>query len=807
MAEVATLFNEDWEFQRSGQTGWSKVHLPHDAMQVEGRREDALAGTHGGFYLGGTYKYRKTWQAPTTLESKVVALSFDGVYRHSRVLVNGTEVGGCLAGWTKFEVRVDSYLKLGERNTIEVHADNSEQPNARWYTGAGIHRSVHLMVRNHNLLCKDGIRLATLSASGVALLTFEVLLNNEKKDDVEVSFELSRGGRNAIQWTTKTTTSELRQNFELSNPDLWSAETPNLYDCTVVINGDLYKFKYGLRTLQLKPGHGFLVNGQTVKLRGGCIHADNGILGAASFKAAELRRVSIMKKNGFNAIRMSHHPCSEVLLQACDEVGMYVMDEFADYWYQAKSKYDDSNTFNERWEYEVASLVERARNHPSVVMYSLGNEITEPKSAYGHTIAKKLLDLTHKLDPSRPNTIALNLTLALMMFSKIPPGDPNTPPADNKGGLGDLASSTFFNIIASMFLSFMRYFPKFNHTNVVTSRLYSYMDVAGYNYGDIRYQSDAKLHPSRMMLGTETCPPDLPRNWSNVEKIPNLIGDFMWTGWDYLGEVGIGVHDYEASRFTPIKLYKPWPHLVGGCGALDITGVPNASAFVAQACWKLLSQPVIAVRPLDVSNLYYKATPWRDSDAIEGWGWKGCEGQKAYIEVITQEEETELFLNGRSLGRASSNQANRYTARFSTAYEPGELLAVAYSRGQERSRSTLRSADVASVRIVNEKSGELVADRQDLAYLELQLADQEGNIEMNDDDTLTVEVHGDATLAALGSAYYKNLHDFKGNVHRTWRGRALAVIRSGSTSGDVVVTVSSVRHGSSSITIKQRAQE
>ncbi|KAI0616320.1 Beta-galactosidase, partial [Pyrenophora tritici-repentis] len=306
-------------------------------------------------------------------------------------------------------------------------------------------------------------------------------------------------------------------------------------------------------------------------------------------------------------------------------------------------------------------------------------------------------------------------------------------------GLEDMLSSSFFNIIFSVLLPIMRYIPKFNHTNVVTNRLYSYMDVAGYNYGDIRYPLDAKLHPSRMMLGTETCPPDLPKIWANVEKIPNLIGDFMWTGWDYLGEVGIGVHDYEASRFTPVKLYKPWPHIVGGCGALDITGVPNASAFVAQACWKILSQPVIAVRPLDISNSYYKATPWRNSDAIEGWGWKGCEGQKAYIEVITQEEETELFLNGRSLGRASSNQANRYTARFSTAYEPGELLAVAYSGGQERSRSTLRSANVASVKIANEKSGELVADRQDLAYLELQLADQDGNIEMNDDDTLTVE--------------------------------------------------------------------
>lgn len=803
MHGVATLFNDNWEFKRTGDDDWTSVNLPHDAMLWEGRREDAPGGKDNAFHIGGSYIYRKAWRAPASVESKVVALSFDGVYRHSRVLVNGKDAGGCLAGWTKFEVRIDQYLKQGQLNTIEVHVDNSQQPAARWYTGSGIHRSVHLMVRNHNLLRRDGIRLSTLSVDGPARLALQILLDNDESEDVEVALGLSRAGQEVMSWRNKTIKSEIRQEFEIPNPALWSAENPNLYDCTVVINDDVYFFSYGVRTLEVKPGRGFLVNGQVVLLRGGCVHADNGILGAISLQAAEMRRLSILKKTGFNAVRMSHHPCSEVFLQACDKLGMYVMDEFADYWYDTKSTHDESGTFLQRWEFEVASMVERARNHPSVIMYSLGNEITEPRTAYGHTVAQRLLDYQRQLDPTRPNTIAVNLMLATLAYSKTPPGDPNAHPATEASS--SLISSSLINVMLSVLLSFMRYIPSFNRCNVVTEQLFSYMSIAGYNYGSVRYPKDAQLHPDRMMLGTETCPPDHPMIWDQVERIPNLIGDFMWTAWDYIGELGVGEHDFSARWYMPVTVYKPWPYLVAGCGALDINGVPNANAFVAQAGWKVLSKPVIAVRPLDVSDLYYKPTPWRASDAIEGWGWKGRDGQMAYIEVISQEEEIELFLNGRLLGRASNSKENSYTAKFSTPYEPGELLAIAYSAKKERSRSTLRSADSDSttLNIVNEKIGHLITDGQDLAYLRLELSDHEGNIEMNDDDCLTVEVRGDATLAGLGSACNKNLERFDSNAHKTWRGRALAVIRSGRKPGDVVVSVSSVRHGSASVTIKQ----
>jgi beta-galactosidase len=801
--DVKTLFNDGWEYKGSAEKGWTAITLPHDAMLSEGRREDALSGSPGAWFLGGSYTYRKMWEVPASFNNKVVALSFDGVYKNSYVLINGQKVGGCSSGWTKFEVRIDRHLLPGRVNTIEVYVDNANQPTARWYTGSGIHRSVYLMVKTHDLVRHDGIRLATLSVDNSARLAATILLNNPDKENVRVSFAISRPGREVICWQDTTRNSELTHEFEIPDPALWSADVPNLYACTVHINDDVYRFMYGIRTINLQPGKGFLVNGRTVLLRGACVHADNGILGAVSLKAAEARRLRLLKATGFNAVRMSHHPCSEDFLQACDEIGLYVMDEYADYWYQAKSANDEAANFQQQWRSEIASMIERARNHASVIMYSLGNEVLEPKTAFGHRTAKRLLDYQHELDPTRPNTIAVNLMLATLTYKKEPPGDPEIAP---KTGNLPALSSTSINAVFSVLLSVMEYVPMLNHCNLVTEKLYSYMDIAGYNYGSARYEKDARLHPNRMMLGTETTPPSIPKIWNLVEQIPNLIGDFTWVGWDYIGETGIGEFDYNALWYWPAVVYKPWPYLTAGTGCLDIIGTPNGSAFVAQAAWKVLSQPIIAVRPLDVSELAFKTTPWRTSDAIQGWGWKGREGQKAYIEVISQEQETELLHNGRSLGRKRTCLQNNYTAKFTTKYKPGELVAIAYSNGKECSRSALRSATDVSIQVVNEMIGDLVADGQDLAFLRLEIADSNGNIEMNEDDELILAVDGDASLAALGSANAKNLESFTGNIHRTWRGRALAAIRSGNQSGDIVVTVTSKKHGSASITIRQTLQ-
>ncbi|PSN73034.1 beta-galactosidase [Corynespora cassiicola Philippines] len=801
---AASSFNDDWEYRPTEEPEWLPITLPHDAMLREGRREDSPSGTHMANFLGGKYIYRKIWHVPNDISGKVIDLIFDGVYKHSRVVVNGKDVGGCLSGWTRFQVRIDVHLIAGSANTIEVHVDNDCQPSARWYTGSGIHREVALLVRSHDMLLPDGIRLNTVFVDGNAHVAVDILLNNPENVEIPVKVELSRPGHETAVWKSQTSGSEIHGKLDVVRPALWSSETPNLYNCTVTVKNDVYSFNYGLRTLEWVPQKGLLVNGKTVLLRGGCIHADNGVLGAVSLKTAEVRRMKLMKESGFNAIRMSHHPASAALLEACDEVGIYVMDEYSDYWYMAKSDHDEAGNFLERWKTDIDAMVARARNHASVIMYSLGNEVTEPSTAFGHATAKDLLDYQRSIDPTRPNTVAVNLMIATVSFSKVPPGDPSTPPSIGGGGsiMPNLGSS-LFNQLFNQLTGVMNYVSMLPYTNTVTETLYSYMDITGYNYGSYRWSRDERLHPSRLLLGTESTPPDVVHNWDQVKRIPNLVGDFMWTAWDYIGEVGIGGYEYNVPWYWMGLMYKPYPYLTAACGVLDITGVPGAPAFVAQAAWGLLEKPAITVRPLNISHMRYRRTAWRSTDAVPGWGWKGCEGKKAYVEVISQEQEVELFLNDRFLGRAKSGLHTNYTAKFTTQYEPGELVAIAYTDGVERSRSTVSSAGPASLKMINEKSQDLIADGQDLAFIRLELSDDKDVLEMNDDDEVVVEVTGPATLAGLGTGKPDTTERFDDSFHTMFRGQALAVVRSSTTSGMVVVKATSKRHGSASITIAQ----
>ncbi|KAF4463797.1 beta-galactosidase [Fusarium albosuccineum] len=499
---------------------------------------------------------------------------------------------------------------------------------------------------------------------------------------------------------------------------------------------------------------------------------------------------------------MSHHPAAPALLEACDEIGLYVVDEFADTWFYPKTSHDDSGSFHEEWKDDLAAMICKDRNHPSVIMYSLGNEVTEPETAYGQALAKTILDYQKSLDPTRPNTIAINLMLAVLKFSRTPPGSPDTRPPTPSPLVGNVGSS-LINQLANFFTPLAMTLVKLKQCDLVTKELFSFMDIAGYNYGTDRYLCDSTSYPERLVLGSETFPCDIARNWDLVERVPNLIGDFMWVGWDYLGETGIGGFDYNVPWWSPGRFYKSFPYLTAGTGALDITGVEGSVALVAKAAWKLLHQPVVTVRPLNISHISYRTTLWRRTDAVPGWAWKNCEGKKAYVEVISQQEEIELLLNGRSLGRSKGGLANNYTARFTVAYEPGALLAIGYSGGREVSRSIVRSAGPAMIRAVNERFGSLAANGQDLAFIRLELADQNGVVEMNDDDKVQVEVEGPATLAGLGNGCFETQERFDDNVHSTYQGRALVVVRSGMKTGEVIVKVSTEKHGSITVAIKQ----
>lgn len=798
---MISSFNTGWQVRRDSDGAERAVTLPHDAMMWEGRSADAPSGSHEAFFLGGTYRYTKRWFAPPDLAGKIVSLVFEAVYRHARVYLNGREIGGVVGGYTEFEVRLDPALILGADNLIEVTVDNAALPNERWYTGSGIYRPVWLRVIDPIHVERHGIRYHTLSVGDVARVAFTVDLANPAAEAVEVRVVLAYDGMAAAEASARGTASTDIM-LEVPAPRLWSADNPSLYDCTVQVRvGDAVRdertLKVGLRTIAVDGRDGLRVNGKPTLLRGANVHHDNGVLGAATFRDAEFRRVRILKETGFNAVRSAHNPASRDLLDACDALGMYVMDELFDHWYDRKTDHDDAPRFEEIWRDDTDAMVGRDRVHCSVIMYSVGNENSEPVSAYGIETARRLVERVRMLDPHRPVTAGVNLMSAALGWPAMRKGSTTVQPETK---IAPNMNSTMVNAVTNQFTRLMKWVPRLKRTDAVTRDLFALLDVAGYNYGSVRYVRDAALHPERAIVGTETVPGDIVETWALVERVPNVIGDFTWAGWDYLGEAGIGTWEYGKVR---ARLLKPYPQIVAGCGAIDLIGVPGAPALLAQAAWGVAAAPAITVRPLDVSGRKFRRTAWRGTDAVASWAWKGCAGRKAEIEVVSRDDEVEVMVNGKSLGRRPSGLANGHVARYDGVYVPGEIRAIGYRGGIETGRSTLRSAGAVRLRLVAERAT-LQANEQDLAFLRVELADANGVIEMLDDDQVDIRIDGPATLAGFGSAAPATEERYDDATHRTYRGRALAVIRAGSVAGSIEVAVTSRRHGIATITLTQR---
>ncbi len=756
--------------------GWSvdgrPVRLPHDAMLAEPRTARGGTGVHGGYFPGGRYRYAKRWTAPAADRLHLV---FEGVYGKARVLVDGEPIAGCDSGYREWTVPLDGVVTAGREHLIEVDVDNREVPNGRWYTGAGIYRPVWLEELPAVHLARDGIRVHT----GDGVVEIGVDVAGPAPEGLTVAVTLGDAGESSAPVVGGTA----RLRLTVPQARLWSADDPYRYETTVrLLDGDaeLHRrtLRAGLRTLHVDAERGLLVNGERVLLRGACVHHDSGVLGAATFRAAEFRRARILKANGFNAIRSAHNPISRDLLDACDEIGLYVMDELADVWYEPKTAHDAAARFAGTWQDDARAMVAKDHAHPSVIMYSIGNEITETATARGVATARELHDFVTGLDPHRPTTVAVNLVLNVMASHGASPF--NKEPTE--------VSSTAANFMADKLGALMRLLSRLPVADRVSRDAFAAVDVAGYNYAYGRYPGDRKRHPGRVILGTESMPGDLPRIWELVERVPGVLGDFMWTGWDYLGEAGIGTWAYGEQ---PGGIQKPYPALIAGPGAIDITGLPGAPALLARAVWGRLDAPAIAVRPLDHAGERTLRTAWRSTDAVASWSWQGCEGRTAEIEVYSADDEVELLLDGRSLGR---RRPRRFLARFRTPYRPGELTAVGYRAGRETGRSTLRSAGPARLRL-NVESEARTADGQDLAFVHIELADDHGTVQTLAKDTVTVAVTGPGELAGFGSAAPATEETFTGDTHTTHYGRALAVIRAADRPGTITVTATSRNHG------------
>lgn len=733
------LFTNGWSYNGT------PVTLPHDAMLESGRKPDSPGGSANGFFVGGKYIYEKTFPVPADWKNQHLLLQFEGVYKNSTVFINGTQAGGAAYGYIPFFVELDAYLRYGQENTIRVEADNLNLPNARWYTGGGIYRPVWLWRGPKNSIAPESVQISTVSIEPPA-----IRIQSAQPVGVMVG-EVSGSGTD----------------FELVLPNakLWSEKSPNLYTASVTNGEDTQEIRFGIRKVTWDKT-GLYVNGERTLLRGGCLHHDNGILGAAAWDGAEYRRVKLLKEAGYNAIRASHNPCSRAMLDACDELGVYMMDEAWDMWFHHKNKFDYALDWRENHMDDLRAMVNRDFNHPSVIFYSIGNEVSEPAKEEGLTAIREMTALLHSLDPSRAVTGGFNLMIISSakkgkgIYDDEEGGRKNDSDAKMQG-----MNSTMYNLIASMVGTGMNKSANSKAADKATAPALDLLDMAGYNYASGRYPMEGKCHPNRVIFGSETFPQDIAKNWAMVKKYPYLIGDFMWTAWDYLGEAGLGAWAYtdDGKRFN-----KPYPWLLADCGALDILGNPGAPAALARAAWGLDESPWIGVQPVNHPGVRPSKATWRGSNAIASWSWQGCEGNQAVIEVYSSGAFVELLLNGNSLGKKKLKLCK---AVFKTRYCPGTLEAVAFDvDGKALGRTRLCSGRGDRRLTLKE------TEWKGLRYVALSVTDSTGIPESNADRRVSVCVEN-GELLGFGSANPRTEESYLSGSFTTYYGHALAIVR------------------------------
>lgn len=757
------------------------VDLPHDAMITEPRDGTCQNGVNSGYFPGGRYIYEKSFDLNAAEIGKSVVLHFEGVYQNCKVYVGDRLAGSHRYGYTAFDVDISDYVKA-DNNKIRVEVDNSLEPNCRWYSGSGIYRPVHLIIREQNHISQ--IHLETVDIHP-ARIKVDVQTTQESDATVEV-YEDKRlvvSGKPGV--------------LEVPDVKLWSAETPFLYTVRVKTDTDEQVIPFGIRKLEWNAKRGLTVNGERVLLRGGCIHHDHGVLGACESYDAEYRRIRILKENGFNAVRIAHNPASQITLDVCDKLGMYVMNETFDGWYIPKTYHDYARWFREDWKQDVTAMVESARNHPCVILYSHGNEVSETATERGAEVCRELTNFIHGLDDTRPVTAGVNVLLNVYANMGLgvykDKGDYKPEPLPTKGGYKEKKSgSAFFNALANKLGPLMFFMSKGSKGDKACLGAANGLDVLGLNYASSRYDEDVIKYPDRLMVGSETMVADLPYNWERVRKYPQLLGDFVWSAWDYLGEACMG---------WTYHSYKGLP-LLANQGMIDITGKPLASMYFMQIVWGLRKEPFIGVRPVNHTKEAPTTGAWQFTNAIDSWSWQGYEGTRATVEAYADAAAVRLILNGKEVGTKS---IKKFKAIFKLPYQPGTLTAEALDKsGKVVSSQSLTTAGAETVLTLKPEKTVLHAGSQDLCYLPIEFTDRAGNLKPYMEKRVEVTVAGAATLAGFGSALCKTDEVFDKPFHNSYRGRCLAVLRAGNTPGKATITVKSA--GMEPVTIKMEVE-
>ena len=786
-----------WTCRHLGDTAPGKpVTLPHDAMLAEPRTALSAGGTNTGWYEGYDYEYQRTLTVPENELADTHILEFEGVYHNAEVWLNGQKAAFRPYGYTNFYVDCAPYLHAGE-NELRVIARNADQPNSRWYSGAGIYRPVQLWTAKGAHITLNGVKIRTLSlqpaivevrvkttAPGTVRLTVDDLPAMQQESDGEAVFTLT-----------------------LDNARLWTPETPNLYTCRVSFADDEVTETFGVRKVEWGTD-GFLLNGKRYIIQGACIHHDNGLLGAVCDPDAVARKVRLLKENGYNAIRSAHNPCSKALLTECDRQGMLVMDEYIDHWYIHKTEHDYVDYFNDWWRQDLTDMVEKDYNHPCVVLYSTGNEVSETAQKRGIALTKEMTDFLHELDDSRPVTCGVNIFFNFL--SSIGFGVYSDEKAKKEAERAEKAKqrgektskkkavgSQFFNNLAGLLGDeFMKRGATLHGCDVKTRDAFANMDIAGYNYGIYRYKHDLKKYPQRLILGSETFCNDAYKFRELAKQEPRLVGDFVWAGMDYLGEVMVGSWEY-ADYAETFDGGLGW--VSAGSGRIDLTGKPLGEALYTRVALEADNGPYIAVCPVNHTGDRHSPSAWKMTNAMPSWSWTGCEGKKANVEVYARAARVELVLNGRTVG--SKTLKNDCLARFSIPYESGTLEAVSYDAADhEIGRYKLQSAGGATSLTLDAE--EPAAQTGHLCYVRLRYTDENGITKPLMRGNIQVQVRG-GTLVGLGSACPFNKHSYLDSETDTYYGEALAIVRMGD--GDAMTIAASDGEYSAELTVSAQA--
>ena len=758
-------FDNDWAFHLGAAQGadqysfddskWRKIDLPHDwsIEDLKGTQSpfsiDAISQVSGGFTTGGTGWYRKTFSIAPQDNGKKIHIQFDGVYMNADVWINGHHLGNHPYGYTDFMFDITDQVKFDASNIIAVEVKNEGQ-NSRWYSGSGIYRHVWIKTMEPVHTSQWGTFITTPEISNMsAAINCKTNIINETDQDATVSiitkFINAGGAEVAVAAESKQVIKakqqvEFNQDAIIKNPMLWSCESPAMYNAVTAIynNGKLLSTDinpFGIRKISFDVTNGFQLNGQTIKLKGGCFHHDNGPLGSKAYDRAEERKVELLKASGYNAIRCSHNPPSPAFLEACDRLGMLVIDEAFDMWNYGKNPYDYHLYFNNWWKKDIEAMVNRDRNHPSIIMWSIGNEIPERGNAEGVATAKLLSDYIKKLDITRPITAAVN-------------------------GLNEDKDPYF-----------------------------AALDIAGYNYaagGDHLkksiYEEDHNRLPKRIMYGAETYPLEAFKSWMETIDNPYVIGDFVWTAFDYIGEASIGwLGYYQKQNFYPWNL--------AFCGDIDICGWKRPQSYYRDALWREGQLSIFVTPPVpsfEVNPNRESWSKWHWLDAVSNWNWEGYENKPIEVNIYSSCTQVELFFNGKSLGKKVTNRSTKFMAVWQVPYQKGMLKATGYNAKNKIINSTVLASAENAVNIKLSADRNIIkANNQDLSYITVELTDMNGYLNPTAENLVKFEIEGPGTIAGVGNANPRSLESYQATERKAWQGKCLVIIKAKKNAGEI----------------------